>query len=78
MAFKIKLVPKGKKRSKNFDIVVMHYTKGLHGRILAKLGVLLKEHDHEAYLTLDKKKFYFWLKKGAEIPVLLKKYLGHL
>jgi ribosomal protein S16 len=78
MAFKIKLIPKGKKRSKNFDIVVMHYTKGLHGRVLSKLGVLVKEQSHEAFLTLDKKKLHFWLKKGAEVPVLLKKYLEHL
>lgn len=78
MPFQIKFRPKGKKRSKNYDIIVMHRTRGLHSRALAKLGYFVKEGSNEAYLVIDKTKLFFWLKRGAKMPNSLIKYLQYI
>lgn len=77
MKYIIKLLPRGTKGKKNYDIVIMHKTSPIHGKFLAKLGFFLRLNANYDVIFIDKKKLHFWLLRGLMISNRLKKYLKY-
>lgn len=70
----IRLLRTGKRGHANYRIVVMDKRKKRNGAYLEKIG-FYDPHAKSAKVTLDKKRFDYWLQRGAMISEGMRKLL---
>jgi len=69
---KIKLTRRGKKKQPFYRIIVAEAKSKIDGKYLALLG-FYNPLSHPKQIKLDKKAYLYWLKKGAQPTLTVKK-----
>jgi small subunit ribosomal protein S16 len=63
---KIRLQPKGTKKSKSYIIVVSDSRSSRNGSYIEKIGHYLPNHSCFDKIAIDFKKFSYWISIGAQ------------
>lgn len=76
MGFTLKLIPKGIKRKKNYNIVVVAQRVGFSGKALGYIGYYELKGSDKGLFVVNKKVLRLWLTRGLKVPKSLKKIIN--